>query len=167
MILYGMNKLQNKVEYKRWKHLNAFADTFFILGFTVLIGDLMWVTGSGLRFAWYYPFYPDVWQVILCALRDAVGIAFCFILIRPFFKQNLIHIGKSTVIALCGFAAFLMVSFLTCTTPADSDWTFAIRYGFPIETILVSFVGRYLLGKVFGAWIYLSIWKFAHRRLFS
>jgi len=157
LTIWGAKQLLKRTEYKRWKRLNAFTDSLFILGFIVLLGDLTWVIFCGLRFGWAYP--SSVLQVLFSGGRDVAGITFCFLLIGSHFKNGILTFGNKTWWLLIWNALFIFVWFLLAPSPAWTDWTFAIRHGFPLETVLTSFFISHVIGKLLVATTYYTVWR--------
>lgn len=157
LIVWGAHQLLKKVKYKRWKYLIALTDSVFVLGMVVLPLDLMWVVVCGLRFGMMFP--DSVLQLFFCGLRDIMGIIFCYILIGKYFEQKIVKFKGKTVLLWIVNLVFLVVWFLYATTPAQTDWTYAIRYDYPLTIILTSFFISHIIGKSLAALIYFSVWK--------
>ena len=157
LIFLGMRKLIPKVKYKRFKHLILFTDCIFIVGLIVLILDSVWIMICLARFGLYYP--NSVLQLIFSLGRNLLGIILCYYLIGSFFQRRICSINKKTQFLFYLNAFFMFVWFYLAPSPAWTDWTFAIRYDYPFEVIVSSFLISHLLGKSLVALTYLSIWK--------
>lgn len=158
---WGGKQLRKRVKYRRFERLNSFTDGLFILGFMVLTCDLMWVLVCLSRFGALYISINmhSVWQMILVAFRDLVGILFCFLLIGNYFLKGIVKINKHTIIMYLVNLAFLLAWFYLAPSPAWTDWTYAIRYDYPFIIVLESFVVSHVVGKSIVAVLYLTIWR--------
>lgn len=141
-------KLLLTVKYRRLKKLNAFTDSLFIVGFVTLIGDVIWTTTCLFRFGWFFSFYPDVYQLILCIARDAVGIIFCYILLQPLFKFEVLSFNSTFLKAVLCNVIFMVVWFAAAPSPAFIDWNYAIRFDYPSNLVLADFLMSHVLGRV-------------------
>ena len=157
LVFWGAKQLLKRTEYRRWKLLNAFTDSVFILGFIVLLGDLTWVVFCGLRFGWTYP--DSVLQLVFSGGRNVAGIMFCFLLIGSHFKNGVLTFSSKTGGLLIVNGFFIFVWFLLAPSPAFTDWTFAIRHGFPLETVLTSFFISHVVGKSLLTIVFVTIWR--------
>lgn len=157
LILFGAYFLVKRVEYRRFKWLNALTESFFLNGFIILSGDLIWILICACRFL---PFYPDNLFLVVCvSLRDFVGMILCFLLVGNHIRKGVIKFGKNTFMAYLLLIGFLLVDFGMATTPAWTDWTFAVRQGYSTSFILASLFFSYGLGKVFSTVLWWSWWK--------
>jgi len=147
--LWITHKIIKKVKYRRWQLLNAFTDGLFTVGLVVLVGDFMWVAACLLRFGMEYPFYPDVFQLLLCLARDAVGAVFCFLLVKHLFDNGFLRFDGHFILATMLNASFLALWFISADSPAWTDWTYALRYNFPLEVVVRSFVLSHVVGRIF------------------
>jgi len=157
LIVWGTRQLLKNVKYKRWKRLVALTDSIFVLGLVVLPLDLMWVLVCGLRFGMMFP--DSVLQLVFCGLRDIVGIILCYLLVGKYFEEKILKFNGKTVLLMTVNLAYLIVWFLCATTPALTDWTYAIRYDYPLTMVLTSFFVSHVVGKSLAGLIYSSIWK--------
>jgi hypothetical protein len=148
MATWVSSKLLKKVEYRRWRKLNAFTDSLFVVAFLVVICDLFWVIGSLLRFGSEYPFYPDVFQLLLCIGRDAVAIIFCFILIKPLINQKIVTFNEATFQSLVVIIIFFIAWFVTAPTPGYVCWNFAIKNDYPQSIIVNDFLMSHVIGRI-------------------
>ena len=157
LIVLGTRQLLKKVKYKRWKHLVALTDSIFVLGLVVLPLDFMWVLVCSLRFGILFP--DSVLQLVFCGLRDIVGIILCYLLVGKYFEEKILKFNGKIILFLMINLVYLIVWFLYARTPAQTDWTYAIRYDYPLSVILTSFFVSHVVGKSLAALIYFSIWK--------
>jgi hypothetical protein len=109
----------------------------------------MWTTTCLIRFGPEYPFYPDVYQLILCIGRDIVGILFCYILIKPLFEKQFLRFNSAFFKAIMYGEAFFLVWFMFAPTPGFADWNFAIRNNYPQAIIINDFLTSHVLGRIF------------------
>ena len=158
LAVYGAKHLLKRNEYRRWRRLNAFTDSLFILGFIVLSMDLMWVVVCGFRFSWFYPLESGL-QLFACAGRNVVGMSFCYLLIGGYFKNGTVNFTKNTTIAYVANLVFLAVWFGLSPGPWLTDWTYAIRHGYPQATVLTSFFISHVVGKTLLTIIFVTIWR--------
>lgn len=156
LIFYGIRKLLKTNKYRRWKYVNAFAEAFFILGLIVLIGDCLWIVACGLRFGTLFP--DSLPQLGYSFARNIAGLALCFLLVGNDFKRGLLSFKPSTYLMFYVNCIFLLAWFGLSSSPAYTDWTFAIRYDYPFATVLLSFLVSHVIGKGLVASIYYTIW---------
>ena len=158
---YSSKQLRKRVKYRRFERLNSFTDGLFILGFMVLTFDLIWVLVCLWRFAPLYVTFEaySVWQLILCAFRDLAGIFFCFLFIGDYLMKGIVKISKHTIVMYLVNFVFLLVWFYLAPSPAYTDWTYGIRFGYSWITVLQSFCISHVIGKSIFTLLYLTIWR--------
>ena len=157
LILVGAHLLLKRVTYKRHKLLMALTESFFIMGFIILSGDLIWMTICGIRFL---PSYPDsLFQVFSVIGRDITGMIFCFLFIGSRFKEKIVSFKQTTFFAYVLLVGFLILDFAIAPDPTFTDWTYAVRQGCSTEHILKSLIFSYGIGKVFSTMLVWSWWK--------
>lgn len=157
LTVYGMKQLLKRVEYKRLSHLLAFTDAIFILGLIVLTTDTLWIIASGLRFGWLYP--DSVLQLVFSIGRNIAGITLCYFLVGNYFKKEILQFSEATWTMLFVNAFFMLGWFLIAQNPSFTDWTFAIRYDYPLSQVIGSFLVSHVIGKTLVAITYLSMWQ--------
>lgn len=145
LTLYITKKLCIHAEYKRFKHLTAFTDAIFIVGFFVVSLDFIWIIICYLRFSSMYP--DSSFNLIVCAGRDLAAVLLCYLFTASHFKNKLIKASEITWILLSVNIVFLATWFFLSPTPAYTDWTFGIRHDYPLSTILTSFLTSHIIGK--------------------
>jgi len=143
-----MPKLLQKIKYPRLKYLKAFADSVAIIGFITLIGDLLWCLTCLARFGTSFPFYPDVYQLILCAVRDFVGIIFCFMLIQPLLNVKFLTFNNTFFKAILYNQIFFIAWFTIAPNPGFIDWNFAIRNDYALNIVVSDFLTSHVLGRI-------------------
>ena len=143
--------------YKRWRHVNAFTDAIFLVGIITLSTDLMWVIACALRFGMMFP--DSLLQLVFCALRDMVGMIFCYLLIGNYFKNKIVNFNHKTWLGYLLNLTFLIIWFILAPNPAWTDWTYAIKNNYSFTIILTSFIISHIIGKAIVTNIYFMIWK--------
>ena len=148
--------LRKQISYSKHPTLLSLTDSFFIVGFIILSGDLIWISLSGLRFL---PSYPNNMYLVLSTVgRDVAGMCFCFLL-------EVGKIGKlvkpkwHTVVAYIVLIGFLGYNFLIAPAPAWTDYTFAIRQNYSIDYVLKAFLVNWVGGKIFTGLVVYSWFK--------
>lgn len=157
LAVYITRKLLCHVEYRRFKHITAFTDSIFIVGFFVVSLDFIWVIVCYLRFSSLYP--ESSFNLILCAMRDLTAVILCYLFTASHFKNKLIKASKTTWTLIFINIIFLTAWFILSPTPAYTDWTYAIRHDYPMSTILTSFLTSHIIGKSLVAGIIYSATK--------
>jgi len=161
LAIWASRILINRVNYRRprlaW--LLAFVDSALILGFLVLLTDLFWCVACGLRFGADFPFYPDVYGLILSAARDGVGMVFLGLFVWDNFKQQIIGFSKLTYAALAGYALFLAAWFCLAPDLSFVDWNYAFKYGYPSARVLQDFLVSHVLSRSFIVVLYYSVFR--------
>lgn len=155
LVIYGTRKLLKLREYKRLKYVVAFSDSAFILAFLVLLLDTFWIIFCGLRFGWFFP--DSVVGLVLAGARNLVFMAVCWLLVGRYF-EGLLKPRALTFILFCANLTFLGLWFWLSPTPAYTDWTFAIKYDYPLSTVATSFLTSHVIGKSLVAVMFLSYW---------
>lgn len=153
---YGTRILLKGDRFKRWRHLFSFMDAALILGTVVLFNDFFWVITSGWRWGHLYP--GSLPQLYFCAFRDVAGVVFCWMLTRQHWSDWTIHIGRGTVFLEIINLSFFAIWFLAASSPADTDWTFALRHGYSMTVVWRSFFVSHIIGKLILALIFFSVW---------
>lgn len=144
----------------RRKKVIALTECFFLVGLVVVFLDTFWIMVSGLRWAFLYP--DDLFQLGLAAGRNIAAVALCLMFVGDYFKIRLIRINNYTrALFLLNFA-FLSLWFVLSPSPAYTDFTFAIRHGYPENVVLGSFLISHLIGKSIVAGIFKTIWQNKH-----
>ncbi|MGQ9624789.1 MAG: hypothetical protein ACUVT9_05400 [Candidatus Bathycorpusculaceae bacterium] len=147
MAIWLMRKLY-AYPYRRMQKINSFLDALFIVGFFTLIGDFFWCLFSLARFGWFYSFYPDVYQLLLCMARDTVGIIFCYLLTYHLWKARIISLNDYFKVALVATIFFFALWFAAANTYQDICWQSALSYGLPLETVVKNFVMSHIVGRM-------------------
>jgi hypothetical protein len=156
LLAYGHRKLPKPEEGFR-SYIVRLTSIFFLIGIPVLICDLHWVIACILRFGASYP--DSVLQLVFCAVRDGFGAFFCYYLTHTFFIKGYLNLSKRFYWFLGLNMVFITFWFMLSPCPAYTDWTFALRYGFPPRVILTSFLISHVLGRVFVALVYASMFN--------
>lgn len=151
LIIIGIRKLIKINEYKRFKHLVAFSDSFFIVGFAILLGDLSWSIICALRFGSMFP--KDLLQITLVIARNFVGLLLCYLLV----VSNLRWTRKTTRYVAVNIM-FQIVWFALAAGPQNTDWTYALKNGYSLATIVQAFFVSHVVGKAIVALIWKNLW---------
>jgi hypothetical protein len=151
--------LRRGAKYKRekWRWIFALTDSFFINGFIVLSGDLLWITVCAARFLSVYPI--ETFRVACVFGRNSLGMVLCYMLVGQWFKQKIVSFKKSTFFAYVLLTGFFVVNFLVAPDPSWTDWTLAIRWGQDTTYILASLIVSYGVGKTLGTILFWTWWK--------
>lgn len=160
LIAYATAKMLKRNTYRRtgiWKVIVAFTDGFFALAFLVLLTDLLWIVGSGLRFGGMYP--ESVLQLVLCAFRNIFGLIGVNYITSKFFDYGLLNVTKWTTILFYVNVLYLVLWFTLSPSPAYTDWTFAIKYDYPLQIIVQSFLTSHIVGRVILALMFYSLFQ--------
>lgn len=161
LAVWGSRILAKRVPYRRprlvW--LLAFVDSALILGFLVLLTDLFWCVACGLRFGSYFPFYPDVYGLILSAARDGVGMIFLGLFVWDNFRQQIVRFSALTYAVLAGYVLFLAAWFGLAPDPSFVDWNYAFKYGYPAARVLQDFLVSHVLGRCFIVVLFYSVFR--------
>jgi len=159
-----MRLLLKRVQYKKdsqWidgmEWINAFTESVFLMGFIVLSMDILWMLVCAARFL---PMYPqDISQVLLVLARDGVGMIFCYLLVGERIKDGIISFNYGTSLAYLLLLGFFALVFMVAPNPTWTDWTYAIRQGCDMSTILYSLLVPYGMGKAFGTIVIWTWWR--------
>ena len=157
IILLGARILHRKVEYRRWSWLNSLTDSFFVNGFIVLVGDIIWITACATRFLGSYPI--ETFQVLAVFGRNFAGLLLCYLLTAKIFKQKIVSFKRTTFLAYVVLGGFFAFNFAVARDPAWTDWTLAIRWERPTIYILKSFLWSYGVGKAVGLLTFWTWWN--------
>lgn len=155
LIAWTYPKLYITGKYKRLPRLMSLTDSACLVGFVVLTNDLIWVTICGLRFGYIYP--DSVLQLVICAFRDIAGALLCYSLAGQHWTRKTVSITKKTRLFYMLNIVFITVWFLLATSPAWTDWTYAIKYDYPISVIATSFLTSHIIGKSITTLIYYTL----------
>lgn len=156
--LYAYHKLRLYEGPKTFRQkIGLYTDTIFLVGAVVLFLDGWWIIICGLRFL---PMFPDsIIQLFFSGARDFVGVIFCLMFVGHYFLvEGFTRIKRITIVLFIVDLIFLIVWFALSPSPAYTDWTYAIKNNYPMETIIISFLTSHILGKTIAATIFLSIW---------
>ena len=161
LAVWASRILAKRIPYRRRRlvWLLAFVDSALILGFLVLLTDLFWCVACGLRFGSDFPFYPDVYGLILSAARDGVGMIFLGLFIRDNFKQQIVRLSRLTYLALAAYVFFLVAWFSLAPDPSFVDWNYAFKYGYPAARVLQDFLVSHVLGRSFIVILFYSVFR--------
>ena len=150
MTAYGVYVLRKEgalYKHKRLTLLFMSLDSFFIFAIMLMIQDFIWLCINTLRF---WPEYASMMSFgyFACFGRDAVAAILFGLLVSDKFGSYW-KFSKKTLLLILLYTGFVAsVAFLMSTDPAMMDWTYAIRYGYSDETILVAFVLSHIVGKI-------------------
>ena len=146
-----------KYRFERWRWLFALTDSFFINGFIILSGDLLWITVCAARFLHVFPI--ETFGVLAVVGRNIFGMILCYLLVGRRFKEKMVTFKKSVFFAYVLLTCFFVVNFLVAPDPSWTDWTLAIRWGRDTTYILASLIVSYGIGKTFGTILFWCWWK--------
>ena len=157
LIIIGAYLLTKRIQYTKRKWLIALTDSFFLNGFIILSGDLIWMSICAVRFL---PSYPNsLIQVVSVLGRDVVGMLLCYFLVGNLIKKGVMEFKRSVFYAYVLLIGFLLVDFGMAKTPAWTDWTYAVRQGCSTSYILASLLFSYGIGKVLSTLLVWAWWK--------
>lgn len=137
--------------------LKGFVKALFVVGLTVLSFDASWVVLQLIKFGSHFP--GSVLQLIVCLARDLAGLLLCYIMTYDLFKQKILEVTYSTGIFYCLLWAFMATWFFYSPSPAFTDWTYAIRFGYDCLTVTYSFIISHVFAKFLQGLIFFSMWK--------
>lgn len=139
------------------RKIGLYTDTIFLVGTVVLFLDGWWIITCSLRFL---PIFPgSTQQLLYSGLRDFVVVIFCLMFVGHYFWiEGFVQIKRKTVILFLANLVFLVVWFWLSPSPAYTDWTYAIKNNYPMQTVLTSFLTSHILGKSLVTFIFLSLW---------
>lgn len=157
LVIFGAWQLHKRRTFKRWNKLMALTESFFLVAFVVLLTDLIWIIACGLRFGASYP--NSILQLVICALRNIAGLIGISYFVDKHFKSGLVKVTSYTTMLFYVNLAFLAIWFLASPSPAFTDWTFAIKYGYPSWVITSSFLTSHVIGKSIVGLLYYSLWR--------
>lgn len=137
--------------YKKVRNtFHRFAESFFLVGFTILLLDFCWTIACGLRFGALYP--NSLMQLAAAGARDLVGALFCYI----FISQHLKKPSKYACMLFGVNLVFLALWFGLSPSPAYTDWTYALKKNYPSFVVAQSFFVSHIIGKTIVALFYFS-----------
>lgn len=159
MALYGFRQLWGTTSKGKglFTKIIVYFDALMVLGFWVLIGDIFWCVACYLRFA---STYSGGNQLLISILRNFAGVIFCYLSVKNLFRSKKVRFDFGVFIGLLLNFMFLVVWFMSAQTPAFTDWTYAIRHGYPFNMILTSLMLSHVIGKAIIGYIYFSSWSF-------
>lgn len=139
--------------FKQW--CAAISDAVFILGLVVLPMDLMWSSFQEVRFQSLFP--QDI-SLIVAINRDIIALFLCYLLTRKFFKADGILNWKS-LLQLTIYIEYFTFHFIMAPDPSWTDYTYGIRFGYPIQQIVLQYVLCGIPSKALQGLIYYGLWK--------
>lgn len=157
LTVYAYQKIKDATAFNLKNKLLFFTDALLIVGFVVVFLDTYWIVACGLRFGWFFP--DSILQLVFAFGRNIAGLILCYMLIGNYFKQKKLEITKWSVRLFLLNISFLAFWFLMASSPAWTDWTYAIRHNYPMQVILTSFFISHVIGKSLVATFFISIWK--------
>ena len=141
-IMWGY--LSRNVEFKKHARLHRLINSFFIVAFFVVLTDAFWVLFSILK---WLPLYPgDALQICSSLGRDIMGAALFYVMIGGYFKQKILHFNSSVIFWMCVCFISQAAWFFFSPSPGFTDYTFAWRYGYPVEVVAGSwFLSHFIM----------------------
>lgn len=130
-------------------------DAFFIVGFFIVFLDSFWILASWIRFGAAYP--ESAFQLAASFGRNMAAIILCYLIAGVHLQR--INPSRLTFTFFYLDVFFLAAWFYVAPNPSLTDWTFAIRHGYPASRILTAFLISHIIGKIIAAGFYLSLWK--------
>lgn len=145
----------------KWKtRIHLYTTALFIIGFFVLSTDNFYILGALWKWG---PLFPESQlQLIFCLGRNIVGMIFCRIFFLEYVKDKIIVLNRRLIIAYGINAMFFIVWFAWASSPALTDWTFAIRHDYPAPIIQLSFFISHFIGRVIWLLILVNCWARWH-----
>lgn len=139
---------------EKYRTITTLASSALFLAIPVLMTDLMWSTAS--LFKWMHLFPESINSQVMVLGRDIAGLILCHLLVYDLFQMKIVHWSWEIWPSYLANAFFLIIWFGVAPHPALTDWTYAIRYSYPLKDVVSSFVISHVLGRVmlFGIWSY-------------
>lgn len=157
--LWGLQHLKKKyfADIKRIPGLYRLVNGMLLVGLVAFIYDSNWIVFQVLKFGRYYP--SDVGELLL-RLGQNLGFLFiCFVFTKPLFDKKILKFHTITYDLLLLQSVYFIAWFYFAPNLSWTDWTFAIRNGFPGSQVIASFFISHILGKLIQGAIFISLWK--------
>lgn len=133
----GSKYLRARIDYKH-PRIMSMVQSFLVVALFVVITDSFWAGLCALRFI---PMFPqDALQIIFSFVRDVVGIILFFMLIGNYFRTGVLSFGLYVKAGLLLCLISQALWFGLAPSPAFTDYTFAWRYGYSLEHILIAWL---------------------------
>lgn len=139
------------------KKLFLLSCTAFTLGFIVLSSDLVWSILSVVRWGSLHP--DSINQMILVIARDITGTILSLFGMITLVNDRYVQWSKTTTILWFWNLVYFIVWFGLAPSPANTDWTYAFRYGYSWSFIWKTFFISHILGRILTSGIYLSLFN--------
>jgi len=138
----GSKYLLQRVDYKH-PRIMSLIQSFLVVALFVVITDSFWAGLCAIRFL---PMFPqDAQQITSSFVRDVVGALLFFLLIGNYFRTGVLNFGIYVKAGLHLCLQSQAIWFLLAPSPAFTDYTFAWRYGYPLEHILAAWLLSHFL----------------------
>lgn len=152
LLLYGVSRFSPK-GWRGWAV--RLWDACLILALIIFPIDIMWLTCEWLKFGSAYP--QDWLIIVLCLIRDVGMITICVLLGWETLTGPRINLKNFSSLAWA--IPFYAVWFLEAGGLEVTDWTYALKMGFPFDRVLQSFLISHILLKGLQAAMYINLWR--------
>lgn len=141
----GAKYLKKRITYKH-AMLMSLVQSFLIVAAFVVVTDAFWVGFQAIKFI---PMFPqDANQILFSFGRDVVAALLFFLLIGDHFRTGVISFNYVVKAGLLMNLEAQAVWFLLAPSPAYTDYTFAWKYGYPLETVLAVWIVSHFIMRI-------------------
>ena len=141
----GSRYLRARIKYKH-PRIMSLVQSFLVVAFFVVVTDSFWAGLCALRFI---PMFPqDAAQILFSFVRDVVGALLFFLLIGNYFRTGVLSFNLTVKAGLILCLQSQALWFLMAPSPAYTDYTFAWRYGYPLEFVLATWILSHFLMRL-------------------
>jgi len=157
--LWGLLHLRKEhfADVKRIQGLYRLVNCMMIVGLVAFIYDSTWILGQILKFGHLYP--SDINELYLRLGQNLGFLLICFLFTNHLFKNGILEFRARTYDLLLLQMFYFIIWFYAAPDPSWTDWTFAIRNGFPRTQVIKSFFISHVVGKMIQGLIFISLWK--------
>lgn len=152
LIVYGVSRFSPR----GWRDYAVHIwDACMILALVVFPVDTLWLICEWFKFGSLYP--QDLTLIVVCLIRNVGATIMCTILGWETLIGPRINLKKFSCLAWA--IPFYVVWFLEAGGLEVTDWTYALKMGFPIGRVLQSFFISHILLKSLQAAMYINLWR--------
>lgn len=142
---------------KRIPKVYRLVNCMMIVGLIAFIYDSTWIFFQIVKFGHLYP--SDLNEILLRFGQNAGLFCICFLFIFHLFEKKILEFQSRTYDLLIIQLFYFIAWFYLAPDPSWTDWTYAIRHGFPREQIYLSFIISHVIGKMIQGLTFISLWR--------
>jgi len=151
---YGSKKIP-KDAYMRLHGLAAWVDAIWVAGVVVLVGDILWVMATWVR--WHSVYTGELGLIANSLLRDISILTICLIMSWNMWKTKMVHWGPAVYLLWGVNLLFLLLWFGLAPSLEWTHWVYALENGYAYWPHVWGI--NFIIGRIITTTIFWRTWN--------